>query len=411
MIQAPLLASAVMVLVAACAQTNAPLVSDSLLVVPPVSGLESTNAQALAAAMANDLTSRGIPARAAGLNEGLPADAFVMGRVDAVEERHSLLWMMVRWSVMTPDGGTVGTIEREVVVDKQRWTESEPLTMGFAISETGPSVLETLASIGIAPPAPMVTDMRTPAASEEANMAAESKMATEEMTSGTPTDVSRLMETPADSLLKEPTKVMAGEPTSADSILEKLQPADDALMASEGATATEAMEPTLAQGPGSAEEVLGQMGGPAIEGVEPVSPNQTQAAQTEPLRDSILPGPPTPDPNAWARTPIFLVRPVYGAPGTGNRDLTEALRRTLAERGARITEVPTQASHVLQGSVRISQPFGGRQKARIVWLVTTVGGNEVGTATQENDVATGSLNGSWGVIADHIAVAAVNGVQ
>ena len=180
----------------ACTQAQPSLVADSLLLVPPVSGLESNNAKALANAMASDLTTRGIPAKAGSLNEGIPADAFVMGRVDAVEERHSLIWMMVRWSVMTPDGGTVQTIEKEVVVDQERWLNAEPLTMGFAISETGPEVMSALAEIGIAPPAPPIVAMEEPITNSSETMDSD-------LINDVPIDVSTIMEEPGEAVVED----------------------------------------------------------------------------------------------------------------------------------------------------------------------------------------------------------------
>lgn len=381
----------------ACAASPPPAPPGPLIVVPPVSGLESARAVALAEAMAEALvTTENLNARAGRLNEGLPAEAFIMGRVERAEDRETLMWLSTRWAVMTPDGSTLGTVEREIVVDKVRWMNADPLIMGFAVSETGPDISSALieGAVVLPPPAPEPEpEMVEPEPLTVADVPVED---------GDP-DVSKLMVDPA--TLPKP-----GEPTSAESVLETVVPAG-----AEPADAMMAEEPAMAEGAGTAEEVLGQMGGPAIEGVDPARPQpatqQAAAPAVEAPRDTILPGPPTPDPNAWARAPIFLVRPVYGAPGTGNRELTQSVRSELQARGAQITDNPALASHVMQGSVRVSPAFGGKQKTRIVWLVTTVSGEELGTATQENAVAAGSLDGGWGVIAGHIAEAAVDGVQ
>ncbi|MEQ8665679.1 MAG: hypothetical protein RIC16_08130 [Rhodospirillales bacterium] len=111
-----------------------------------------------------------------------------------------------------------------------------------------------------------------------------------------------------------------------------------------------------------------------------------------------------------AGRPVFIVRNVTGAPGDGNAALTRAIRGALRQISAAVTDDPTQATHVLQGSVRVDSPFAGRQKVRIVWQVTEIDGTETGKAMQENQVPQGSLDGAWGGTADKVAEAAVVGV-
>lgn len=108
--------------------------------------------------------------------------------------------------------------------------------------------------------------------------------------------------------------------------------------------------------------------------------------------------------------PVFLVRNITGAPGDGNLALRTAMLRALRNADAMVTDNPSQASYILQGSVQMAAPFAGRQQIRVIWLVTTVTGEEVGTAIQENAVPQGSLDGSWGGVAQSVANAAINGV-
>ena len=108
--------------------------------------------------------------------------------------------------------------------------------------------------------------------------------------------------------------------------------------------------------------------------------------------------------------PVFLVRNISGAPGDGNIALRTALLQSLRGADAMVTDNPMQASYVIQGSVQVAAPFAGRQHTRIVWLVTTIGGEEVGTAIQENDIPQGSLDGRWGEVAQIITNAAIPGV-
>jgi hypothetical protein len=124
------------------------------------------------------------------------------------------------------------------------------------------------------------------------------------------------------------------------------------------------------------------------------------------------PGPITanPPPVTWKR-PAFLIRQVQGAPGDGNEALTEAMKKALRERDMTVTEDPRQAGFVIQGRVEISAPVGGHQQAKIVWAISTMTGEEVGKAVQENVVRAGSLNGSWSGIAEIVSNAAVAGIQ
>ena len=66
---------------------------------------------------------------------------------------------------------------------------------------------------------------------------------------------------------------------------------------------------------------------------------------------------------------------------------------------------------MIQGKVEVSSPINGRQHAKIVWAVITMDGDGVGKAVQENAVKAGSLNGSWGRVAEIVSSAAITGIQ
>lgn len=117
-----------------------------------------------------------------------------------------------------------------------------------------------------------------------------------------------------------------------------------------------------------------------------------------------------PPPVSWGR-PAFLIRAVKGAPGDGNEALTRAMKTALRKSDLTVTEDPRQAKFVIQGKVEISAPVNGRQQAKIVWMVNTMDGDEVGKAVQENAIKAGSLNGAWGRVADIVSSAAITGIQ
>ena len=60
--------------------------------------------------------------------------------------------------------------------------------------------------------------------------------------------------------------------------------------------------------------------------------------------------------------------------------------------------------------VNLSKVSGNKQNIRIDWQVLDPTGKKVGTVTQQNTIPRGSLNGSWGAIADAAAGAAADGI-
>lgn len=109
--------------------------------------------------------------------------------------------------------------------------------------------------------------------------------------------------------------------------------------------------------------------------------------------------------------PGVRILPVAGAPGAGNRQLAYALRRHLAAFGHEIVEDAGQQDIVVRGTVAVSPPSNGRQQATLDWRVLDHEGKEVGKIMQSNPVAAGSLDGSWGEIADIAARGAAEGID
>lgn len=114
--------------------------------------------------------------------------------------------------------------------------------------------------------------------------------------------------------------------------------------------------------------------------------------------------------SAWAN-PVVLVKVVDGAPGDGNQALMLAIKQALRVRNFMVTEDPRQAVFLIDGRVEIAPASNGRQRAKVVWTVTTVSGGQVGRAIQENTIPAGSLNGAWGQVATMVANAAADGVE
>ncbi len=105
-----------------------------------------------------------------------------------------------------------------------------------------------------------------------------------------------------------------------------------------------------------------------------------------------------------------VVLPVSGAPGNGNDDLTQAMRRTLTDAGWPVLVKPRDDALTISGRVKLGPPKGKSQNVALAWTVRTPDGKTLGTIKQANDVPPGSLEGSWGDNALFAAQAAATGI-
>ena len=124
---------------------------------------------------------------------------------------------------------------------------------------------------------------------------------------------------------------------------------------------------------------------------QPVSTNTTTAAL--PRNDEVA-----------AVVPL-----VAGAPGDGNTTLSTALQRELSRQGIALVDKPG-ASYRVEGKVIMGQTVDGKQPIQIDWRVKDPQGKALGTVSQKNEIPPGSLDGSWGKVADAAAAAAAQGI-
>lgn len=108
--------------------------------------------------------------------------------------------------------------------------------------------------------------------------------------------------------------------------------------------------------------------------------------------------------------PALVIGGVTGASDAGNRQLGTALRRHLAAFGQKIAETPGPQAVSVVGTVTVDPPAGGQQRVTLLWRVVDAAGVEVGRISQANPVPAGSLDGTWGNIADFAAQAAAEGI-
>jgi hypothetical protein len=105
-----------------------------------------------------------------------------------------------------------------------------------------------------------------------------------------------------------------------------------------------------------------------------------------------------------------MVPAVTGAPGDGATSLTAAIQRELQAKGITLTDRPTSATYRVEGAVLLGAAHDGKQAIQIEWVVRSPNGKKLGTVSQKNDIPEGSLDGSWGGVADQAAGAAVKGI-
>ena len=105
-----------------------------------------------------------------------------------------------------------------------------------------------------------------------------------------------------------------------------------------------------------------------------------------------------------------LVPAVKGAPGDGGTSLTAAIQRELQTKGIALADRPTPVSYRVEGAVTLGAGREGKQPIQIEWVVKDPQGKKLGTVSQKNDIPEGSLDGSWGRVADQAAGAAVQGI-
>jgi len=118
------------------------------------------------------------------------------------------------------------------------------------------------------------------------------------------------------------------------------------------------------------------------------------------------------NPNSLYNRPArVMVADVTGAPGDGNRALTEQMRLRLAALGPVVQTTLTSADFVVDGQVRVVPIANRKQRVEIEWTVKSAAGDERGRVIQLNEIPAGSLSRKWGDVAVEVATEAAGGVN
>ena len=107
---------------------------------------------------------------------------------------------------------------------------------------------------------------------------------------------------------------------------------------------------------------------------------------------------------------VALVPAVTGAPGDGGTSLTAAIQRELKSKGVGLADRAGPTAYRVEGAVTLGEAREGKQAIQIEWVVKDPQGKRLGTVSQKNDIPEGSLDGSWGPVANQAAGAAVQGI-
>jgi hypothetical protein len=111
-------------------------------------------------------------------------------------------------------------------------------------------------------------------------------------------------------------------------------------------------------------------------------------------------------------SPVVLTTAIptlVGAPGDGNSTLASALQAELSKSGVPPAG-PGATAYRVEGVVKVGNATDGKQAVQIDWNVKDPAGKRLGTVTQKNEIAAGSLDATWGKTADAAASAAAAGI-
>ena len=107
----------------------------------------------------------------------------------------------------------------------------------------------------------------------------------------------------------------------------------------------------------------------------------------------------------------FYLSDISGTPGDGNRAILRSLKFLLDRELGPTVSNKAEATYLVRGTANVSPPLKGRSDVAITWLVFSAAGKELGKVTQNNNVAAGSLDARWGLVAFAVAQGALQGIR
>jgi hypothetical protein len=147
--------------------------------------------------------------------------------------------------------------------------------------------------------------------------------------------------------------------------------------------------------------------------LKPKAAEPATSAETASLASAVeVPVPTKAKPAAAGPAEVVAVVPaVTGAPGDGKTALADAMKRALKGQGIKLVSAPKLGAYKIQGQVELGEAANGQQPITIRWAVIDPAGKQMEkTVVQNNKITAGSLDGTWGEIADQAAGAAASEV-
>jgi len=344
------------------------IAADPHLIVLPLAGTDWLGRPALAEEIARLLRATTPNARAGTAADGRART--LAGQVELIEEGDAVVWIEIVWTYRGGDGRAIAEHRQIAAMDRKLWDRAAPAAVQMIASEVAPKAAALLRD-----ESPRLI------AARGAAMSGNKIGLGGEVASNRPA-------------APGPVPPPRSRPAS-----EWPPPGP----APPGAHAPNSQDPAAFSAPGLASpaEAGFAKAGPSYG--RPPPAREIAAAPVAPVQGSPLS-------SAWVN-PVILIKTVDGAPGDGNQALMLAIKQALRVRDFMVTEDPRQAVFLIDGRVEIAPPANGRQRAKVVWTVSTVSGGQVGRAIQENTIPAGSLNGAWGQVAAMVANAAADGVE
>ncbi len=352
------------------------IADDPQVIVLPLVGTDWLGRPALAEEIARLLRTTTPNARAGTAPDG--RSRTIEGQVEAIEEGDSVVWLEIAWTYRGRDRAPIAEHRQIAAMDRKLWDRASPSAVQMIASEIAPKAAALLRN-----ESPRLIAARAAGSAPNGEAI------------GLGGEVAS----------NQPAAAYAPPPPVGAPVRESPPPPS-------GAYAPFAQDPGAyvpTQPPPGAVAAPRPFPQPFPQAAPPPAPppippvREIASAPVAPVQGSPLS-------SAWAN-PVILVKVVEGAPGDGNQALMLAIKQALRIRNFMVTEDPRQAVFLVDGRVEIAPPANGRQRAKVVWTVTTVSGGQVGRAIQENTIPAGSLNGAWGQVAAMVANAAADGVE
>lgn len=109
--------------------------------------------------------------------------------------------------------------------------------------------------------------------------------------------------------------------------------------------------------------------------------------------------------------PRIFVPIIESAPGDGSETLSAAMQDQILQYGMEVLPDEWQASYLIKGTVKLTEPQGGTQIVSIIWKLERRNGEYVGKVEQKNRIRAGTLNGHWGPVAIAAAKGGARGIM